>query len=82
VENATESKQAVKTLLLALVTLVMLVAVDPVMAWLVLAGRMTLFYIYVLYGFGVAIVASVWLVRYLLRDESAQKPSRRLWGLW
>ncbi len=81
-ENATESKQAVKTLLLALVTLVMLVAVDPVMAWLVLAGRMTLFYIYVLYGFGVAIVASVWLVRYLLRDESAQKPSRRLWGLW
>jgi hypothetical protein len=82
VETKAESKQAAKTLFLAMMAFLLVVAVDPMLAWLILAGRMTLVYVYIIYGFAWAVVITVWLGRYLLRDENAPMPKRRLWGMY
>lgn len=75
------SKQAAKAVATTVFALVLAVGVDPVLAWLALAGRMTLLYIYILYGLAVAIAGTVWVWRYLLRDLNEPPPHRRIWGM-
>lgn len=75
------SKQAAKAVGTTVFALVLAVFVDPVLAWLALAGRMSLLYIYILYGLAVAVVGTVWIWRYLLRDLNEPPAHRRIWGM-